>query len=72
LLAAADEKQTALEIEKGGLFTVQFVKQLSQNTDIKKAFEQTAQQVQEITRNSQSLQTPQAIGRWEILEENSN
>jgi hypothetical protein len=72
LLAAADEKQTALEIEKGGLFTFKFVEQLSQYADIKKAFEQTAQQVQEITRNSQSPQTPQAIGRWEILEDSLN
>jgi hypothetical protein len=72
LLAAADEKQNAFEIEKGGLFTVEFVEQLRQYADLKKAFEQTVQQVQEITRESKSPQTPQAIGKWEILEENSN
>jgi len=67
LLAAADEKQTALEIPEGGLFTVKFVEQLSQHADLKKAFIQTAQQVQEITQRSQFPQTPQAIGRCEIL-----
>ncbi len=67
LLAAADEKQTALEIpEKGGLFTFIFVEQFRQYADFKKAFVQTTQAVQKMTRKSQS---PQAIGRWEILEE---
>ncbi|HID98820.1 MAG TPA: hypothetical protein EYP59_00830 [Thiotrichaceae bacterium] len=67
LLAAADEKQYALEMpEKGGLFTFMFVEQLSQYADFKKAFVQTARKIQDMTRQSQS---PQAIGRWEILEE---
>jgi hypothetical protein len=72
LLAAADEKQNAFEIEKGGLFTVKFIEQLRQYADLKKAFEQTKIQVLEITEKSKSPQTPQAIGKWEILEENSN
>jgi hypothetical protein len=66
LLAAADEKQYALETTNGGLFTFTFVKQLSQYADFKKAFVKTAHQIKKMTGQSQS---PQAIGQWEILEE---
>jgi len=69
LLAAADEKQTALETADGGLFTFTFVEQFRVYADFKKAFLETAQKIHELTRESQSPQTPQAIGRWEILEE---
>jgi hypothetical protein len=71
LLAAAAENEKALEIpNQGGLFTIEFVQQLKKLGDIKPAFEQAAQQVKEKTQNGKFQQTPQAIGKWEVLEVN--
>ncbi|HDN27419.1 MAG TPA: caspase family protein [Thioploca sp.] len=73
LLAAAGEKEAALELPKqGSLFTLNLVEQLQMNADLKQAFNRTAKQVRETTKHRQLPQTPQARGNWEILEENSN
>ena len=71
LLAAAAENEKALEIpNQGGLFTLRFVQQLKKLGDIKPAFEQAAQQVKEETQSGKFKQTPQDIGKWEVLEVN--
>jgi len=69
LLAAASEKENALEIpDEGGLFTLKFVEQLEKRGDIKQAFVEAAQEVQTITKNGQfEEQTPQAIGDWGVV-----
>jgi hypothetical protein len=73
LLAAASEKEAALELPKqGSLFTLNFVEQLQKSADLKKAFNRAAEQVLEKTKHRQVPQTPQARGKWKILEENSN
>ncbi|MDM8566918.1 hypothetical protein QUF74_14870 [Candidatus Halobeggiatoa sp. HSG11] len=66
LLAAASEDQKALEIpNQGGLFTTKFVQQLKKYGDIKQAFVKTIPQVQ--TQSNKFQQTPQAIGKWEVV-----
>ena len=79
LLAAASEEEKALEIPTqgiffitagGGLFTLKFVQQLKKQGNIKQAFIQARQIVQETSQTNQSQQTPQAIGKWEVLEGN--
>ncbi|EDN72775.1 conserved hypothetical protein [Beggiatoa sp. SS] len=67
LLAAASENENALEINEGGLFTLKFVEQLEKQGDIKKAFLQAAQEVQDATGSGDVQQTPQAIGDWGVL-----
>ncbi|MEK8015641.1 MAG: hypothetical protein VSS75_002155, partial [Candidatus Parabeggiatoa sp.] len=63
------EKENALEINEGGLFTLKFVEQLEKQGDIKKAFLQAAQDVQDATGSGEVQQTPQAIGNWEVVGE---
>lgn len=66
LLAAASEDQKALEIpNQGGLFTTKFIHQLKEHGDIKQAFVQAVPQVQ--TQSNKFQQTPQAIGKWEVI-----
>lgn len=70
LLAAASEKQKALEIpNQGGLFTLKLVHQLKKRGNLRRAFAQAAQQVQETTRSGQFQQMPDAIGKWEVVVE---
>lgn len=64
LLAAATEEEKALEISKGGLFTLKLLTQLQKYANWRTAFKQATKQIQK----HKPPQTPQAIGKWEILE----
>jgi len=64
LLAAASEKQEALEVDEGGLFTIKLLENFS--NDLKQAF---LQAVEYIETGTQNTQMPQAVGNWDIIEE---
>jgi len=71
LLAAAAENEKALEIpNQGGLFTLKFVQQFKALGNIELAFTQASRQVQKETQSGKFKQTPQDIGKWEVLEVN--